>query len=437
MQIEAIYQIYKNHPTISIDNRKIESGCIFVAIKGEKFDGNAFAKSALEAGASYAIIDNKDFFIDARTILVENTLQTIQQLANLHRKKFSIPFIAICGSNGKTTTKELANAVLSTSFKTFATKGNLNNHIGVPITLLSIPTDTEIAIIEIGANHLNETYDLCKIAEPNFGLVTNNGKDHLEGFGSIENVRKANSELFKWLAEHRGTAFVNSNHLDLIEASNNVRKVVYGFELANDYPFSIIENEGFASINCIGAPINYSSYAPKDNLEIKSQLFGKFNCDNMAAAATLGDYFNVSGKKIKSAIENYKPGMNRSQVLVTNGITFYVDCYNANPSSMELAIDSFDAIDVKHKGVILADMLELGEYSLAEHTIIINQLKAMQVDKVILIGKYFGQLKDKIPCIHFQTTPEAAQWLREQSFTGWSLLLKGSRSYALEQLINY
>lgn len=432
MQIEEIYQIYKNiahhakeGTVISIDNRKITHGCIFLAIKGEKFDGNTFTKSALDAGASFAIIDNKDFFIDERTILVENTLQILQQLANLHRKTLSIPFIAICGSNGKTTTKELAHAVLSTSFKTFATKGNLNNHIGVPLTLLSIPIDTEIAIIEIGANHLNETYDLCKIAEPNFGLVTNNGKDHLEGFGSIENVIKANSELYRWLAQNNGMAFVNSNYPDLVEASKNVKKINYGFELVNNYSFSILNNSRCAAISF-----------SRNKLEIKSELFGEFNCDNIASAAVIGDEFKVPSKKIKWAIENYKPGMNRSQIIVTIGITFYVDCYNANPSSMELAINSFITAAKNPKGVILADMLELGEHSLTEHTYIINQLKSKSLDKIILIGKYFGQLKDKIQCMHFESTHEAVAWFREQNYVGWSFLLKGSRGYALEQLIS-
>lgn len=425
MDIESIYQIYKNHPVISIDNRKIEPGCLFIAIKGEKFDGNAFAKSALDAGASYAIIDNKDFFVDERTILVENTLSTLQELANLHRKTFNIPFIAICGSNGKTTTKELLHAVLSTTFKTYSTKGNLNNHIGVPLTLLSIPADTEIAIIEIGANHLQETYNLCKIAEPNFGIVTNNGKDHLEGFGNIENVIKANSELFNWLKENDGTAFVNTNYPDLVKASTGLKKLTYGFEPANEFPFSILPSS-FASIRFI-----------KRELDIKSQLFGEFNCDNIATAAAIGDYFKVPSEKIKSAIGNYKPGMNRSQILETNGITFYIDCYNANPSSMQLALNSFVSVAKSPKGVILADMLELGEYSLDEHSAIINQLKSLKLDKIVLIGKYFGQLKDQIPCIHFEKTEEAAEWFKQQKFKGWSFLLKGSRGYALEKIINF
>jgi UDP-N-acetylmuramoyl-tripeptide--D-alanyl-D-alanine ligase len=425
MQIEAIYQIYKNHPVISIDNRKVERGCIFVGIKGEKFDGNAFALSALEAGAAYAIIDNEMYFVDERTILVKDTLEALQQLANYHRKTFDIPFIAICGSNGKTTTKELTYAVLSTTYKTFATKGNLNNHIGVPLTLLSIPPDTEMAIIEIGANHLEETYSLCKIAEPDFGVVTNNGKDHLEGFGNIENVITANAELFKWLDENNGTAFVNTRYPDLVKASGGVRQMNYGFELADHFPFSILPGE-LAAIKCMNP-----------ELEISSQLFGQFNCDNIATAAVIGHYFEVPAAEIKSAIGNYKPGMNRSQILVTNNITFYVDCYNANPSSMQLAIDSFVQSAATPKGVVLADMLELGTYSLEEHTAIIKQLSTLELDKIILVGKYFGMLKDLVPSVHFEKTEDATAWFSQQDFSGWSFLLKGSRGYTLEKLINF
>lgn len=425
MQIEEIYRIYKNHPVISIDNRKIEPGCIFVAIKGEKFDGNSFAASAIDAGASYAIIDNKDFFIDQRTILVPNSLEMLQQLANHHRKTFTIPFIAICGSNGKTTTKELTHAVLSTTYKTFATKGNLNNHIGVPLTLLSIPADTEMAIIEIGANHLNETYELCKIAEPNFGTVTNNGKDHLEGFGNIENVIKANSELFTWLKEVKGTAFVNTNYPDLVSSSDGLKQVNYGFGLVNEYPFSVLPGN-FAGIEF-----------SKMDMAITSQLFGTFNCDNIATAATIAAYFHVPKEKIKQAVEDYKPGMNRSQILLKDDITFFVDCYNANPSSMKLALESFHCSAKKPRGVILADMLELGEYSLHEHQLIVEQLKALELDTIILIGKFFGEFKHELPCIYFERTEDAGIWFRQQNFKQWSFLLKGSRGYALEKLINF
>jgi UDP-N-acetylmuramoyl-tripeptide--D-alanyl-D-alanine ligase len=425
MQIEEIYKIYKKHPLIFIDNRKVEPGSIFVAIRGEKFDGNSFAASALAAGAAFAIIDNNDFFIDERTILVNDTLKTLQQLANFHRRTFNIPFIAICGSNGKTTTKELTHAVLATTYKTFATKGNLNNHIGVPLTLLSIPADTEMAIIEIGANHLQETFDLCKIAEPGFGVVTNNGKDHLEGFGNIQNVIKANSELFEWLKQVEGTAFVNTNYADLVDASAGLKKVNYGFGLVNDYEFTLL-------------PGNYASIRlNRQEVNIQSKLFGAFNGDNMATAAAIALYFNVPVDRIKLAIEQYEPGMNRSQILQKNEITFFVDCYNANPSSMKAALDSFSKAAQQPCGVILADMLELGEYSLTEHNIVVEQLKNLSFTQIVLVGTFFGQLKDTIPCIHFNTTAEAADWFKKQDFAGWSWLLKGSRGYALEKLINF
>jgi len=425
MQIEEIYSIYKNHPVISTDNRKIEPSSIFIALKGEKFDGNAFAKSALDVGAAYAIIDNKEFYIDERTILVDNTLKTLQHLANYHRKKFNIPFIAIGGSNGKTTTKELVHAVLSTTYKTFATKGNLNNHIGVPLTLLSILMDTEMAIIEIGANHLQETYDLCKIAEPDYGIVTNNGKDHLEGFGSIENVIKANAELFNYLKEQKGVAFVNTNHSDLVNASKDIQQIRFGGNSANEFSFDVLNNN-YASIKNNKTGNTYTS-----------QLFGNFNADNIAAACCIGEHFKVAEEKIKLAIENYVPGMNRSQILQKNNITFFVDCYNANPSSMKLAIESFYQTAGSPKAIVLGDMLELGEYSEVEHAAIINQVKSLTFDQIILVGKYFGKLKHILPCIHFEKTEEAVEWFSKQDFTGYNILLKGSRGYTLEKLINF
>lgn len=425
MQIDAIYQIYKNHPIISIDNRKVEPGCIFFGIKGEKFDGNAFAKTALDEGAAYAIIDNKEFYVDERTILVNDSLKTLQELAKMHRRSFDIPFIAICGSNGKTTTKELTYAVLSSAFNAFATKGNLNNHIGVPLTILSIPANTEMAIIEIGANHLQETYDLCEIAEPSHGIVTNNGKDHLEGFGSIENVITANGELFKWLRKSMGTAFVNYNYPDLVKASSGLSLVSYGGEPTCTFVYKNVPGV-YASIQ-VG----------KEDLVISSQLFGDFNGDNIATAAVIGKHFSVSDDKIKLAIENYKPGMNRSQIFQKDQVTYYIDCYNANPSSMKLAIDSFIKSAQSPKALILADMLELGDHSEKEHSLIIDQIKGKDIQKVVLIGKYFGMLKDQIPCVHFDKTEEAKTWFNDQSFTGWSILLKGSRGYALEKLINF
>lgn len=426
MQIEEIYQIYKNHPVISIDNRKITPGCIFVGIKGESFDGNSFAAAALDAGAAFAIIDNEAFCTNERTILVEDSVRTLQELANKYRKSLSIPFIAVCGSNGKTTTKELLHAVLSSHFRTFATVGNLNNHIGVPLTILSIPTDTEMAIIEIGANHLHETYELCKVAEPDYGLVTNNGKDHLEGFGSIENVILANTELYKWLGEKLGTAFVNTNHPDLDTASSNLKRITYGFELVNNYPFSVLPHGGFAAITF-----------GEEQLELESQLFGEFNCDNIAAAATVGSFFKVPANKLKDAIKNYKPGLNRSQIMVKDHVTYYLDCYNANPSSMELALKSFASLNVSPKAVVLADMLELGEYSEAEHMAILEVIKKLGFNKVVLIGSTFGKVKADYPCEYFLTTEEAARWFGQQAFQNWHILFKGSRKYTLEKLINF
>lgn len=424
ISIENLYQKYKNHPRIVTDHRKIESGNLFWGIKGEKFDGNSFASAALEAGAAFAIIDNKDFWINDRTLLVEDSLLTLQQLARHHRRQLNIPFIAICGSNGKTTTKELTAAVLSKKYKTFATAGNLNNHIGVPLTLLSIHNEIEIAVIEIGANHLHETEELCAIAEPDFGVITNNGKDHLEGFGNIQNVIKANAELYLWLKNNHGTAFVNTNHPDLVSGSLDLKKITYGKELVNEVIYEDVENTIFSGIKI-----------PSFNLSILSQLFGQFNNENLATAYTIGHYFKVPNQLIKQAIEEYTPGMNRSQVKEVNGNTYYIDCYNANPSSMKLSLESFSQLNASPKRVILADMLELGEYSFSEHKAIIDLLKTLDFQDIILIGKFFGEFKQEITCTHFNHTEDAKVWLSEKKDSGWNVLLKGSRGYKLENLL--
>lgn len=422
MTVAHIYEVFKKHKKVSTDTRQIEPNSIFFALKGENFNANQFAQEALNKGAAFVVIDEKEYQIDGRCILVDNVLETLQKLAQFHRNKLDIPFVAVCGSNGKTTTKELLYAVLSEKYKTFATKGNLNNHIGVPLTILSIPEQTQMVVIEIGANHIQETADLCMIAMPDYGLVTNNGKDHLEGFGSIEGVRKANGELYEWLVKADGTAFVNAMHEDLMQDSKKVYRKTYGAVPKVDYKIQAHSDGIFA-----GAVVNGKT--------IQSKLAGDFNFDNIATAIAVGLYFDVALSKIKHAIENYVPSLNRSQIVEKNNTVFWVDCYNANPSSMQLAIDSFAKLAAPKKCVVLADMLELGEYSEMEHQQIVHQLATLAFDKVVLVGKYFGKYAGQIQAVHFEKTSDAAEWFQQQDWNGYTILLKGSRGYKLEQLL--
>lgn len=422
MNIPFLYEIYKKNPVVCTDSRTIREGSIFFALKGERYNGNAFALQALTSGAAYAVIDEPEYKVNERTILVPNVLQALQQLAHHHRMQFNIPFIAICGSNGKTTSKELLHAVLSTTYKIVSTPGNLNNHIGVPLTLLSIPLDTEMAIIEIGANHRFETYELCKIAAPNYGVVTNNGKDHLEGFGSIEGVRKANAELFEYLNETKGTAFVNAGLPDLMEDSSLLKRYTYGDApnadfICKSYPMSV-----FAGLRLLDGSI------------ITSHLAGAFNWINMALAAAVGHYFKVSRENIILALQTYKPNLNRSQVIQYKGATVVMDAYNANPSSMELALRSFMQIPGR-KCVILGDMLEMGEHSSSEHKNMVHIVKELAPDLVVLIGSEFGKCKDDLDAIYFENTKDASVWFQQQDFSGWYILLKGSRGLKLEKIM--
>ncbi len=422
MNTATLYEIYKKHPVICTDSRAIKAGCIFFALKGERFNGNTFALQALANGATYAVIDEPQYRVDERTILVADALQALQQLAHHHRMQFSIPFIAVCGSNGKTTSKELLHAVLSTTYKTFSTSGNLNNHIGVPLTLLGIPADTEMAIIEIGANHRFETYELCKISAPNYGVVTNNGKDHLEGFGSIEGVRKANAELFEYLEQTGGTAFVNVGMPDLMEDSAHLKRYVYGDDPKADFV-------------CYSHPWGiFAGLRLPDGTTITSQLAGAFNWANMALAAAIGHYFNVSKEKIIQALESYQPKLNRSQLIQHRGATIVMDAYNANPSSMELALRSFMQLPGK-KCVILGDMLEMGKHASAEHRNMVLLVKELSPDEIVLVGPEFGQWKHEVQSRHFENSTDAAAWFRQQDFTGWYILLKGSRGLKLEKVL--
>ncbi|MDQ6756927.1 MAG: UDP-N-acetylmuramoyl-tripeptide--D-alanyl-D-alanine ligase, partial [Bacteroidota bacterium] len=351
MEIEDLYKLYLQHPSIKTDTRKIKSGDIFFALKGENFNGNSFAKQALDAGAAYAVIDEEVNIADERLIRRDDVLLTLQQLAKHHREQFSIPFIAITGSNGKTTTKELVHAVLSSSYKTYTTEGNLNNHIGVPVTILKIKSDAEIAVIEMGANHQKEIEDYCSYVLPTHGLITNIGKAHLEGFGGIEGVRKGKGELFDFIRENNGTAFINCDDNYIKEKSAGIKNcITYG------------TTEG----SVIGIAISSTSFLEveitrgADIKTIKTQLVGEYNLPNILAAVAIGKYFNVPEQKIKAAIENYIPSNSRSQLIKKEGNTIIMDAYNANPASMKAAIENFANMAGANKILMLGAMMELG-----------------------------------------------------------------------------
>jgi len=424
MNIPELYQIYKQHPEICTDSRHISVGSLFFALKGERFNGNAYAHQAIQSGAAYAVVDEPAFATSSRIILVVDVLTTLQQLANFHRKQIQIPILAVGGSNGKTTSKELLHAVLSLKYDTLSTSGNLNNHIGVALTILRIKAHHQIAVIEMGANHLHETMQLCHIAEPTMGVVTNNGKDHLEGFGSIEGVRKANAELFEYLKSQNGFAFVNADQADLMLDSKDIRRFTYSLSTPSDYCCCIVSKDHFASILLPGGIL------------VKSQLAGNFNAVNIALAAAIGHHFGIDENEMAHAIKNYSPRINRSQIIEYKGATIIMDAYNANPSSMELALQSYAQMTGNNKAVILADMLELGPYTQEEHLRIVKLLSTLPLQQIILIGPAFGQFAHLLQCLHFNNTASATDWFKEQDFSGWHILLKGSRGYKLETIIN-
>ncbi len=430
MTISELYHLYISSSGICTDTRKIQRGCLFFALKGPNFNANEFAKKAIREGADKAVIDEKEFFIEGKTILVDNTLTTLQELARHHRRQFKCPVIAITGSNGKTTTKELTHSVLSSSLKTYGTKGNLNNHIGVPLTLLSIPIEAEMIVVELGANHLNENKILCKIAEPDYGIITNNGKDHLEGYGSIEGVRIGNGEVYKFLKEKNSTAFVSAYQEDLILYSEGMDRIIYG-----NHESSIVKAEAMNSFPYLKAKFLFSD---GETFEAQTQLVGKYNIENILAAASIGYHFKVSKEKIKNAIENYKPANNRSQQQLKDGNSFILDAYNANPSSMELALENFAEFPVANKIVVLGDMAELGEYSDAEHDLILKQIKTLSLKEIWLVGNEFLKASSKYQNENirtFENVDALKKYYQQQKITGYYFLLKGSRVNKLEKML--
>ncbi|WP_074409073.1 UDP-N-acetylmuramoyl-tripeptide--D-alanyl-D-alanine ligase [Aquimarina megaterium] len=423
MTITQIHQLFLVSNGVCTDTRKIEPNVIFFALKGEKFNGNTYAQKALEHGAAYAIIDEVAFKTTEKHILVDDVLQTLQDLASFHRKHLNIPIIALTGSNGKTTTKELINSVLSSSFKTTATIGNLNNHIGVPLTLLSMTKETQIGIVEMGANHLEEIAFLCSIATPDYGYITNIGKAHLEGFGSIEGVLKGKTELYDYLKKHNKLVFLNLEDKKLVNASSGIK--TYSFSQSNTSDV-IIKLTGIDP-NVI---ISYQDST------IHSNLIGQYNFTNIAAAIAIGSHFKISIDKIKHAIESYTPTNNRSQIIKKGDHTIILDAYNANPSSMEAAIHNFVQLQYNTKIVFLGDMFELGDDTALEHQKITDQISNTETEEIYLIGAHFFATKCTNPHVHKFKSYEDLEvnWaLKNQKDV---ILIKGSRGMKLERILD-
>ncbi|HFS68150.1 MAG TPA: UDP-N-acetylmuramoyl-tripeptide--D-alanyl-D-alanine ligase [Flavobacteriia bacterium] len=419
----VLHPIFLKYPKICTDTRVIEKDALFFALKGENFDGNKFAKQALENGAAFAVIDDQHYFRDERYILVDNVLETLQNLATYHRKFLGIPIISLTGSNGKTTTKELINVVLRKKYRTVATKGNLNNHIGVPLTLLTMNKDTEIGIVELGANHPKEIEFLANIAKPNFGLITNFGKAHLEGFGNFEGVVNTKTELYAFLKNHNGIGFVNNQDAIQKEKSAKIKRVTVGQENAD----VIVKLDNLSP---------YVSVSYHKEI-IPSNMIGLYNFTNIAYAILIGNYFKVSDKDIKNAIASYKPTNNRSQILKKGTNTIILDAYNANPSSMNAALENLKKINAPKKAVFLGDMFELGKFAAQEHQNIVNLLKKYSFDKAILIGEHF--YKTQLPSDRFikcKNITELPSEVQISNLEDYFILIKGSRGMQLERLLD-
>jgi UDP-N-acetylmuramoyl-tripeptide--D-alanyl-D-alanine ligase len=424
MHIEELYQLFLKHPSVQTDTRKLKNGDLFFALKGDNFNGNQFALQALEKGASYAIVDEAVAGENDHIIVVDDVLNTLQQLAKYHRQQFNIPFLAITGSNGKTTTKELIHAVLSSHFKTYTTEGNLNNHIGIPLTLLKVKADAEIAVIEMGANHQQEIAGYCRYTLPTHGLINNVGKAHLEGFGGIEGVKKGKGELYDFIRETKGTIFINTDFDYLVEMSEGINnKISYGTQNASTIG-KLISSEPFLIVKIT---------SNTEIGEVSTHLVGDYNLPNVLAAVAAGLYFGVPAGKIKTAIENYLPSNSRSQLIEAGSNQIILDAYNANPSSMQLAIENFAKLPAQKKVLMLGAMAELGETSVAEHQNIIDLITKFNWHKVVLVGGDF--MKIVHPFERFASSSEAKDWFKSQQFTNTHFLIKGSRSMKMEEIL--
>lgn len=428
METANLYQIFKQHPIVTTDSRNIPAGSLFFALKGDHFNGNTFAAEALARGAAYAIIDEPELVSSDRMILVPDVLISLQQLARYHRTQLKLPILAITGTNGKTTTKELIAAVLSKKFKIQFTQGNLNNHIGVPLTLLSITPETQIAIIEMGANHIGEIKALCQIADPDFGIVTNMGKAHLEGFGSFEGIVKTKSELYDHLRQKKGKCFIHADNPLLIKQAEGVEQISYGKSTGNYMVGDIASTQYNLVVKAL---------FPKGWLYLKSQLIGDYNFENILAAACVGKYFNVDPLAIQQALEEYTPSNNRSQLIRNGKNTLIMDAYNANPTSMMMSLNNFAGIQDEPKCVILGDMLELGDTSPEEHQRIADFLENQTFQEVFLVGPQFKTTRTGPEKKKFDNVELLSNYLKTQSMENKIILIKGSRGIHLEKILEF
>ena len=423
MSIIDLYDLFIHNPQITTDSRNCPKGSIFFALKGDKFDGNQYAGKALASGCVYAVIDNPDYYIGERTILVDNVLKTLQQLAHHHRKVLGLPIIGITGTNGKTTTKELLAAVLSTKFNLLYTEGNFNNHIGVPLTLLRLTHDHEMAVIEMGASHPGDIKELVDIVHPNYGIITNVGRAHLEGFGSFEGVIRTKGELYDYIRRSKGKIFIKKENEYLQSIAKGIEQITYGNG-----------DDAFASGQVVSCdPFLVFNWKQQGKLHtVETHMIGSYNLDNVLAAVAVGRFFKIPAERISRAIAAYEPTNNRSQFKKTENNELIIDAYNANPSSMKVALDNFITMPVQPKAIILGDMRELGPTSDELHAEVVEQIKKGQFDKVFLCGEHFSKVgKEFSP---FATTEAMVEEPRKQPLKGYHILIKGSHSMGLEKL---
>lgn len=425
MTIPELYQLYIHHPQVTTDSRNCPKGSLFFALRGDKFDGNEYAQQALSIGAAYAVVDNPQYCTGERTVLVEDSLKALQQLAHYHRKVLNIPVIGVTGTNGKTTTKELMAAVLSSKFNLLYTEGNLNNQIGVPLTLLRLNHEHEMAVIEMGASHPGDIAELAAIALPNYGIITNVGRAHLEGFGSLEGVVKTKGELYDFLRKVKGVAFVKKEDQVLQAMARGLEQVSYGEDETAFASGQVVENNPFLVFN----------WKQQGKIHtVETHLIGDYNLSNLLAAVVIGRYFKIPAERISRAIAAYEPTNKRSQLIQTGNNTLIVDAYNANPSSMKAALDNFNALTVSPKALILGDMYELGETEAEEHAGVVRLIDHGKYDRVFLCGKRFAETGQAYPV--FPTTTDLLDHLKQNPLKGYHILIKGSRSMALEQVVD-
>ena len=426
MKIEELYELYKKCGSVTTDSLSHQSGAIFFALRGETFDGNKFAQSAIDNGCSYAVIDNKAYEGE-KTILVEDSLKTLQQLANFHRRQLTIPIIGITGTNGKTTTKELVSTVLRQKFNVYNTQGNFNNHIGVPLTLLSIKPEHEIAVVEMGANHPHEIKDLVEIVEPDFGIITNVGKAHLQGFGSFEGVINTKKELYDYIKVKGKTIFLNASDSILTKIAKGINQITYGVDCATAFVQGTVKQlNPYLQVEwCVENGAKQS---------VQTHLIGAYNINNVLAAICVANHFDISAEKINLALSMYEPTNNRSQLKKTDRNTLIIDAYNANPTSMRVAVENFAQIEESNKLVILGDMLELGTDSEKEHADIVHLVQTNNIP-AIFVGKEFEKI-DSLS-LHFSDVESCIEYLKDEHITNSFILIKGSHGIHLEKIIEY